>query len=128
MTASSLNLCLEIGNHYKVARGIPDDDFTHFVFQSLQAAVGDLPTYLLVPRHAITQKFPLPRSRNSAFVPINPKFQLLLQIIGHRSHRVLPCHFAFDVDIAVIGIAAEPVPPSLQFAGQVGQQNVRQQL
>jgi hypothetical protein len=34
---------------------------------------------------------------------------------------------AFDVDVAVIGIAAEPVPPALQFAVQVGQQDVRQQ-
>ena len=108
----------------EAARGIPDDDFTHFVFQSLHTAIRDLQTYRLVPRDAIPQKLTLPRSRDGALVPIDLKLQFFLQIVGDRSHRVLSCHFAFDVNIAVIGVAAKPVSPALQFAIQVGQQNV----
>ena len=111
----------------EVAKDIPDDDFTHFVFHTLHTATGDLQTCLLVPRDALPQKIRLPRPRDGAFVPTDPKLQFLLQAFGDRLHRVLPCHFAFDVDVEVIGIAAEQMPPALQFAIQVGQEDVRQQ-
>src|SRR5450830_787156 len=58
----------------KVARGIPDNDFTHPVFESLQTAVGDFKTRLLVPRDTVAKELSLPRRRDGTFVLVDLKF------------------------------------------------------
>ena len=44
---------------------------------------------------------------------------------GDARHDPFPCRFAFDVDVAVVCIAAEGVASAFQFPIQFRQQDVR---
>ena len=78
-----------------------------------------------MPCHAVAQELPLPRSCHCALGRIDLQLQPLLQKRRDRLPDSLSCPIAFDIDVAVIGISAEAMPSSFQFAVQIVQQNIR---
>src|ERR1035438_1276892 len=72
-----------------------------FLRKPLTALLRDLQLRFLVPRHAVAQKFSLPRTRHRAFCRIDLQLQSLLQKRGDRRHHALPTPLASDIDIAV---------------------------
>ena len=53
------------------------------------------------------------------------KLERVRQKPGDARHDPFACDFAFDIDVAVVGVAAEGVAAAFQFPIQFGQQDVR---
>src|ERR1700692_4237625 len=90
-------------------------DFLRYAFAAFRC---DPELRFPVPRHAIAQELPLPRSRHCAFGCIDLQFQSLLQKRRDRLPDPLSCSIAFDVDVAVVSVSAEAMPAPLQFTIQ----------
>src|SRR6266852_3523881 len=72
-----------------------------------------------VIRDAEPQELALLRSRHRAFHLVDLKPQLTGQEPAHRSHDPFTGTAAANIDIAVVGIPAETVTPSLQLLVEI---------
>ncbi len=94
----------------------------------LDRLTGHLQTHVAFPlAYGIAQKGSLPGAVYRTLFLIDPQLQPGLQELSHRGQYPVSRPSAPDVDVAVIGIAAEAVTPSLQFPIQIGQQDIGQQ-
>lgn len=106
----------------------PSRSFEHFVdsaFQPFQAGRRNPQSWGFVPREAVAQKLPLPRTLDCTLGRIDRELERVRQKPGDARHDPFPCLLASDVDVAVVGVAAEGVAPAFQFPIQLRQQDVR---
>ncbi len=97
---------------------------TDFLCQALATLRCDLELCFLVPRHAVAQQLPLPRSCHCALGRIDLQLESLLQKRRDGLPDPLSCPIALDVDVAILSVSAETMTPSFQFAIQIVQQDV----
>jgi len=80
-----------------------------------------------VSRDAEPQELALLRSRHRAFRLVDLQPQLLGQEPAHRGHHPFTGAAAANIDIAVIGVAAETVTPSGQLLVQIVEHEIAQE-
>ena len=69
----------------------------------------------------------LPDRGDGALLLVDLEAEPVLQERRHRRHHSLPCRLRPHIDVAVIGVSAEPMSPSFQFLVQIVQQQIGQQ-
>ena len=75
--------------------------------------------------HRVPQKLPLPGSVHGALVAVHSQAQFAFQKVRHRRHDPVACALAFDVDVHVVGVAAELMPSAFEFFIEIIQQDIR---
>ena len=73
------------------------------------------------------QKLPVLRSVDFALFFVKLKAQAPFDEAADGAHRSVPCALAANVNVAVVGVAAEPVTPLLQFLVELVEHDVGQQ-
>src|SRR5499427_5299672 len=80
-----------------------------------------------VIRDAEPQEFTLLRSRHRAFRLVDLQLQLVGQEPAHRSHDPLPSAATANIDVAVVGVAAEAETPAGQFLVEIVEHEIAQE-
>jgi hypothetical protein len=70
---------------------------------------------------------PAPAKAGGALLPVDLEFEPVFQERRHRRHHPLARRHRPHVDIAIVGVSAEPVSPSFQLLVEIVQQKVGEQ-
>ena len=77
-----------------------------------------------MPGHAVPQKHSVPRPVYRAFGLVDRELEPFRQELGDRGHNPFTAGLGGNVDVAIVGVTAEGMTPSLQFLVEFVQKDV----
>ena len=116
-----------LGEPLEVSAPAVPEQHPEFGLETFHTLGRDFKSRLMVERHAVPQKLPVPRTVHGTLFRVDPEFETFVEVPGQRSQYAFPRLLGPHVNVAVIGVTAERVAAPLQFLVQVVQQDVGQQ-
>ena len=104
---------------------IPSREGFHPRFELGQRLWGNFPPFgELTPGEAEPWEAPLPGSVDAALTPVHLSFEALRDEATHARHHARPRSGTPHIDIAIIGVATEPVASRFKFLIQFVQHHI----
>jgi hypothetical protein len=101
---------------------IPTGDLPDSLLRALDALGSD--PKLAVQQQPMAEELAFPDRSDGALFAVDAQPKFLFQELCHRFHHSLPRRQRSHVDVTVVSVATEAMPPAFQFLVEVVQQKI----